>query len=490
MKRKPASVLGSMAVVRMLAVLLIAEAATSTALAQQNSEQRIDRTVQGIERDTQNQVDTALPLSQRALIDYGAYATYSYLSFDDAEHNNHGLNEPELVAYGRLNLDNANDLYVRARGFYLGYNPGDNPDGRPNHIDGVVEEGWYHFSLAGLAADEHHDPPPVNVDVKAGRQFVDWGIGLTLDQYADGILAQISSKPVTVDLLASVTIRQTIDFDISRPDLDESTERGFYGVKVGAAVGRANPYGYILFQRDYNRPESLYTHVLPTRYRYNSYYAGVGINGPIRDSLLYAVEGCFEGGRGLSNSFNPANSEPVTQTADPIEAYAGKARLDYLPGDVHRSRLSIEGIISSGDHDRINTSGTFGGNRPNTGDHAFNALGDSDTGLAFGTSVSNLMLLRLGASTYPFAEKGPFGQLQSGVDLFFFAKTQETAPIDEATLNSRYLGFEPDLFLNWRPTDDVTLVLRYGLFVPGDAIPEGQPNFVRQFFYAGVTYAL
>jgi hypothetical protein len=456
----------------------------------QETVQRSERTIQDLQRDTQSQVDDQLPLSQRALIDYGAYATYSYLSFDDATHNNHGLNEFELVGYGRVNLDAANELYVRGRGNYYDYNPGDDPDGRPNHIDGVVEEAWYRFDLAGLAADQHQPKGPFDVDVKGGRQFVDWGIGLTLDQYADGISAEVKSRAVTVDLLACVTIRQTVDFDTSRPDLDVSTERGFYGVRVGTTVGRANPYAYILDQRDYNRPEAIDAHIYPTRYRYESYYAGLGVGGPVRDQFDYAVEGCFEGGRSLSNSYNPVTNRPVTQTGDPIEAYAAKGRLDYLPGDDHRSRATVEGIIASGDRDRLNTSATFGGNRPHSGDHAFNALGDSDTGLAFAAPVSNLTMVRLGASTYPVLGQGPFHDLQAGVDVFIFGKTLVHAPIDEPTLDKWYVGFEPDLFVNWRPADDVTVLLRYGLFVPGSAIPSGQPNFLRQFLYAGVTYAI
>jgi hypothetical protein len=318
----------------------------------QDNAQRVDRTIEQIQRDTQSQVDTELPLSQRALIDYGAYVTASYLSFDDSVHNNHGLSEYELVGYGRINLDNANEIYFRGRGNYLDYNPGDSPDSEPNHLDGRVEEAWYRFDLANYQVEQHRDKPAFDFSTKAGRQFVAWGMGLTLDQYADGISAEFKSNRLILDVLGCVTIRQTIDFDTSRPDLDESTERGFYGFKLTAPVGRQNPYAYLLVQRDYNRAQPLDVHVLPTRYRYNSYYAGLGMNGPINDQFTYAVEGVFEGGRGLSNSFNPVDSSPVDQTSDPIEAYAADARVEYLPGDSRRTRFGIEGIISSGDRDR------------------------------------------------------------------------------------------------------------------------------------------
>jgi len=469
-------------------IMMIACAVTCHTSLAQDSALRVDRTIDQLQRQTQTQIDTELPLSQRALFDYGGYSTYSYLSFDDAAHNNHGLNNFEMVGYARLNLDGANEFYVRGRANYLDYNPGDEPDGQPNHLDGRVEEAWYRFDLANYETLRNGPKPAMDVDVKAGRQFAAWGIGLTLDQYVDGISAQIKSNKVDLDLLACVTIRQTIDFDTSRSDFDESTERGFYGAKLTVPVGRQNPYAYILVEQDYNRAEPLDAHVIPTRYRYNSYYGGVGMNGPILDQFTYGAEFCFEGGRGLSNSYDPATSAPVNQTDDPIEACALDARIDYLPGDSRHSRVGIEGIITSGDRDRTTTSATFGGNRPHSGDHAFNALGDSYTGLAFAASLSNLMLVRLSASTYPMPQ-GMFGEFQLGGDVMFFGKTETHAPIDETTTNSRYLGFEPDIFVNWRLTDDVTFTGKYGLFFPGSAIPDGQPNFVRQFLYAGVTYA-
>lgn len=454
----------------------------------QDSSQRLDRTIDLLQRQTQVQVDTDLPPSQRALFDYGAYATYGYLSFDDPAHNNHGANDFELVGYGLLNLDGANEFYVRGRGTYLDYNPGDSPNNEPNHVDGVFEEAWYSFDLANFEQAHRGQAPPVDVYFKGGRQFVDWGIGMTLDQYVDGMTARIKTKYADLDLLAGVTIRQTVDFDTSRPDFDESTERGFYGAKLTVPVGRQNPYAYILIEQDYNRTEPLDIHVIPTRYQYNSYYAGLGMSGPIRDHFTYAAEFCFEGGHDLSNSYNSITSAPVSQTYDAIEAYAGDFRINYLPGDSRRSQLGLEAMISSGDRDRINTSATFGGNRANTDDHAFNALGNSNTGLAFGAQFSNLMLLRLSASTCPFPG-GVFKDLQVGADFQVFGKTEVHAPIDEPTNNNSYLGCEPDLSVNWRVTEDVTCMVRYGLFVPGPAIPAGQPDFLRQFLYAAVTYA-
>jgi hypothetical protein len=452
----------------------------------------LERNLQQIQLGTQARVDqdlAKLPPDRRALIDYGGYLTFSYLAADDATHAKHAFRGYELVGYGRLNLDDANEFYARGRAEYRDYNPGDSFDGEPSHLQGRLEEAWYRFDLQRFVAASGGKAPPFDVTFKGGRQFAAWGNGLTLDQYVDGGSAEVRAGPVAVDLLACVTARETIDFDITRPHFFRDTHRGFFGARVSLPVGPHTTYAYFLAQRDLNRDEPADVHVIPTRYDYDSFYAGFGSGGALTDHLAYRTEFCFEGGHTLSNSFDPATERPLAQQTDRIEAYAANFRLDYLPNDFHRSRLSAEVLIASGDPDRVNTSGTFGGNRPGTADHAFNALGVLDTGLAFTPQVSNLMMLRVGASTYPLPQQGMFERLQTGVDLFVFGKTRRDAPIDEPTGDGHYLGFEPDVFVNWQLADDVILAVRYGIFFPGDAIPSGQSKHLRQFVYAGITYA-
>jgi hypothetical protein len=447
---------------------------------------RFQRVVQEIQRDNQVRYDAELPPGQRALIDYGGYLTLGYLSFDDSSHDNHGLRQYELVGYGRMNLDGAHEIYVRGRADYDNYNSGDSFDHQPDRLQGRVEEGWYQFDLQRYAATQGHTLP-YDLSIKAGRQFVDWGNGLALDQYMDGISGEYRG-PVVIDLFAGVTVKETIDFDTTRPDFNYNTHRGYYGAKLTAPVGRQNPYAYFLLQRDYNRPESTSTHVIPTRYDYDSYYAGAGANGALSDHLAYAAEFCYEGGHGLSNSFDSFTSKPVTQSDDRIDAYAANVRLDYLLNDFRKTKLSAEVLLASGDNDRQSTEGTFGGNRAHTIDHAFNGLGVIYDGLAFTPPVSNLLMLRVGASTYP-APVGRLHGLQLGTDFFVFGKTRQNGGIDEPTNDTRYLGCEPDVFVNWQITDDVSFALRYGLFFPGEAIPSGDQDHVRQFLYAAVTYA-
>ena len=99
-----------------------------------------------------------------------------------------------------------------------------------------------------------------------------------------------------------------------------------------------------------------------------------------------------------------------------------------------------------------------------------------------------MAVLRVGASTFPFHHVGPLRRLQVGGDFCAFGQFDEDAPIDETTsTGQQFLGFEPDLYLNWEVTSDVTLAVRYGAFFPNaSAFPLDD---VRHFFFAGVTFA-
>jgi hypothetical protein len=472
-----------------LAIAGICILALSLSAQAQESAERFARTNEQLQRETQTRVDQDFPLNQRALIDYGGYLSFAYMSFDDANHDNHGLRQYEFVGYGHVNIDGVHEFYFRGRGDYRNYNTGDAVDDEADRLQGRVEEGWYSFDLQRYESAYRGRKIDGDIAIKAGQQFVSWGNGLTLDQYVDGITGEIRTKTFAIDLLGGVTVPQTIDFDISRPHFWNDTFRGFYGASLTIPIGSLKPYAYFLYQRDYNSNDMPTAHVIPTRYQYDSYYTGAGVNGAAGDNFLYGGEFCFEGGHDLSNSYLPATNEPVAQTMDRIEAYAAEARVEYVPAGKHKSRLGAEGILASGDTDRVDTSSTFGGNRPNTVDHAFNGLGFRYLGYAFAPPVSNLMALRLSASTYPLPSARRFRELQVGTDIFIYGKLTRNAPVLEPTGNRTYLGFEPDFFANWTVLDDVTFAFRYGIFFPGAAIPSGNPDHLRQFVYASVTYA-
>ena len=396
-----------------------------------------------------------------------------------------------LVGYARVQLDGANEFFLRARTGYRDFNPGDSFDGRGDEpIDPDLDRLYYRFDLNQYQTAYGHATSDFNVIFKGGRDLAYWANGLVLAQVLDGVDVQLQSPIVDVDLLAGVTITRTVDFDPSRPAFDHNTRRGFYGAMASKQLGRHRPFVYGLLQRDYNEHyDEQTTGAITTRYDYNSSYLGLGSSGNLSDHLLYGVEVAFEFGETLSNSFTVTNGAlvPVPQTRDDIYSVALDARLDYVLQDQHRTRLSAEAILASGDPDRGSTNTTFNGNAPGTDDHAFNAFGLVNTGLAFAPSISNLAALRLGASTFPFGGSDSFRRLQVGADFFVYGKLRRDGPIDEQTLDETYLGLEPDLYLNWQVASDVTLALRYGAFVPNSAA--FTDDNVRHFIYAGVTFA-
>jgi hypothetical protein len=176
------------------------------------------------------------------------------------------------------------------------------------------------------------------------------------------------------------------------------------------------------------------------------------------------------------------------QTQENIDAWAGILNMVYLLRDNQGTRLEATLGFGTGDSDRASSSGTIGGNWPGTHDNSFNSLGYINTGLALAPSMTNLLMARVGASTgIPINPRRP-DDFRIGTDFFVFGKTTANAPISAPSTANRYVGWECDLWLDWRVTSDVSFNLRYGLFVPngGNPAPIDQ---IRQFLYGGISYA-
>ncbi|MCA8972897.1 MAG: alginate export family protein, partial [Planctomycetes bacterium] len=258
-------------------------------------------------------------------------------------------------------------------------------------------------------------------------------------------------------------------------------------------TGKHKPFLYFLSQID-NNDLNQFTfsgsggNLYPTRFEYDSFYLGLGSTGPINANTAYHVELVHEFGTGRSTTFNPNNGNPIPQTEEDISAWAAVAGITFLPHDESQSRFEFELIAASGDDDRLDASNTFGGNLPGTDDNAFNAFGFLDTGLALGPDPSNLISFRAGASTNPDLDSELFKNIRVGLDAYLFHKLDADAPLNISTTYDAYIGTELDLSFDWHILSDVTATLRYAIFFPGDALPAAEDD-IRQFFYAGVTYA-
>jgi hypothetical protein len=475
------------------------------AYGQDTSLERFERQLEQIQRDTRLRVDARIPAEQRVLVDYGGYTTFAFISVDDIQQDTHLLGQYDLSVYGRVNIDGAHEFFMRVRTSYrsfggdgAGEDEFDDDDNGWQDPAVQIDRATYRFDLARHLAAYNGEQIPGNFIFQGGRQLVHWANGLVLSDDIDGGVITLNYRDATLLILAGITREENIDFDPSRPDFDEDTERGFYGAMFSYDVTpQHRPFIYGLVQRDYNDDETLSTDAdgdgtadFDTKFEYDSWYLGFGSNGALSDQLLYAVEMVYEGGEGLSA--NPGNIDDGfgDQTEEDISAFAADARLDYMLADENRSRLTGEFLLATGDTDRENgaTNTTLNGNRSGTDDHAYNSWNLVNTGLAFAPAVSNLIMVRLGASTFPMPNSDCFERMQVGVDTFVFHTFNENAPIDEPTDQGEgFLGGEIDLYVNWEITSDLSLAVRYGIFLPGEAVESNDD--ARHFFYTGLTFS-
>src|SRR5262249_44663302 len=160
------------------------------------------------------------------------------------------------------------------------------------------EAAYYRFDLRRALEAYKGQEPEGNLIIKAGRDLAYWGNGLVLSETLDGIVARVETPVADVDVLAGVTPTRTGDFDVSRSSFDHNTRRGFYGAMVSHQFGRHRPFAYALIQRDYNTHDTfdITSPPIHTRFRYDSYYLGLGSQGSLSDRLLYGLEMVYEGG--------------------------------------------------------------------------------------------------------------------------------------------------------------------------------------------------
>lgn len=450
--------------------------------------ERFERQLERIRRETRLQIDQNIPLEQRTVWDAGAYVQFNFLTIDDIDQNTHILRQSSLNVYARANIDGVHQFFVRTQAVYNDFNTGDSFDGSGDDFVGPnLERAIYRFDFSRHQSIERGEDVPWHLAVQVGRQLVHWGNGLTLSEQVDGGIFEIGWENVRIDLLGGITRDSISDFDASRPDFSNDTQRGLFGAIATWQVDNNHaPYAYFLWQEDYNDDDPFVFGASTTNFEYSSYYFGLGSTGTLTQNLRYTVEAVYEGGEGKSNSFHNQTFIPIGQTDEEIHAWALDAIIDYVFGDENRTRLTGELLIASGDDDRLTTSDTFGGNQSGTDDNAFNSFGFVNTGLAFNTNVSNLIMVRGGASTFPFSPDEYLSRLQVGVDVFVFTKYDSDAPIDEPSTTNGYLGFETDFYATWQVTSDVTIALRYGIFLPGSGIVADED--ARHFFFTGVTY--
>lgn len=443
--------------------------------------------------DRRIKANELVPIGQRALVDYGAYASFNYLTVRDRTDENRAERIYEGVGYFRLNLDGAQEVFVRGRYSYFDWANGkdDSFDGRGDRDnDDYIDRAYYRFDLGRAFEAYEGKTSDSGLAIQAGRDLVYWANGLVLGQRLDGVVADAHAGPVSMQAIAGVTPHYTVDFDASRPAFDHDTRRGFFGGYFSADVDVHQPFLYVLSQQDFNDDGPEEVSGFRSKFNYDSFYVGLGSNGAITDHWSYSVEAAYEFGSGLTSPAEVAGAAliEVPQKEEPIRAWAANGRLEYVSPGENKIRLSFEETVASGDRDRIaSSSDTVLGNRHGA-DNAFNGFGLINPGLAFFPNLSNLSISRIGVSGFPIPDGTWTRRMQVGADAFAYFRLLKSAVIDEQVQDDgRFMGLEPDVYLNWQITSDVTLSLRYGVFFPSNNLVADDQ--IREFFFGGITYA-
>lgn len=473
----------------LVVLILLSTQSLQAQLVDNSAIERFERELDQVRMQTRNLVNTDVPAEQRLFIDYGASLTLSYAAIDDSDYHTHQFNQYQLIGFARFNMDGAHDFFVRASSTYRDFHPAS--DSFDNHGDDweefSIDRAVYRFDLSRFLSAYNGQSSNTNVIFEGGRQYIHWFNGLVFSDELDGMQLTIEQDKFTFKGLAGTTTRRTIDIDSARPDYDEHTHRDFFAGSLSYRISeRHTPFIYGMFQQDHNDTGSYNDGTYTTEFDYESWYVGVGSKGTFNDQLLYNIEWVYQGGRGLSSAFDQ-NYASTPQTQEDIAAYAMAANLIYQLNDDNYTRIDGEVILASGDGDRLLTSSTYGGNQTGTQDTAFNAFGAMNTGLAFAPEVSNLLMLRMGISTFPLVNHETFKRLQVGTNVYLYNKLNKNAPIEETSEDHTFLGVETDFFANWQVTHDLSVAARYGIFFGGNALSDNAHP--RNFFFTSFTLA-
>ena len=428
------------------------------------------------EEELRVRLDQQRPADRETRFEAGGWFSAALFHYDDPVLGaDRPLRRFQLRAWGRMDVKGVHRAYVRGLLSIDDWNHGDNPVfGRGDQYDETIERAWYELNIGKAAWGERK-----RLTVKAGRQFSRMGTAFVLSMPLDGVQVTASTPEVSLKALLGLTIRKSDNIDGSA-NVARHQDRFFAGAELAyEGFDRHRPFVYVLSNEDNTGA----TPKLATQsFEYTSRYIGAGSRGALPgDRFKYQAEVVCEWGK--------TYSETATSGKDKIRAMAVDLAAEYHFPVSTKPKVMAEYIYASGDRDRrLSSVSTIGGNLIGTKDHAFNAFGFRDTGLAFAPDISNIHMVMVGGSFVPFIHAKAFKKMEVGTKLFVYQKATEAGPISDPTAanNARFLGTDCDVFCNWRLTSDLAWTIRYGAFFPGSAY-DGGDKTCRQFVYTGMV---
>ena len=432
------------------------------------------------------QLDSQMPDAREKGFDAGGWLNLAFFAYEDdpAQRERH-LMRYALRGWASLNIQGVHRAYFRGLLQLDDWGNHDNPMHRGDDFDSRVERAWYQFDLGQLMALKSGQRPPIGFKVRAGRDFNTIGTALVLSMPLDGARFTISTRKLDTEILLGKTVGWVDNIDPS-DRVAEQQDRLIFATQVTSKhFAQHRPFAYFMLNNDYTNAEPKQPAV--QAYEYDSNYVGIGSTGTVLlPKLLYSTELVGEWGSTYSNGANAASDK------DNICAMAFDAQLSYRFDCPTRPKVEGEYLYASGDKDRAMSSvATVGGNQIGSKDRAFNAFGFRDTGIAFAPRISNLHMLMAGASFYPLESLRCFREMEVGAKIFAYQKAAKTGAMDDTTATNaaRWLGWEWDLYCNWRITSDLSWTFRYGMFFPGDAFSGTGDKSNRHFLYTGMVFS-
>jgi hypothetical protein len=431
-----------------------------------------------VEEQIRQQFTESLPPSQTWQIDAGDWQSLYFFQINDGtKHRTERLwdNRAWIAGTGRYGT---HQFYARLKMTYTDWNRGDSYDGNEDDFDGPdADRLWYQFDLRQAAKSYWKTDLPFGLQTKVGRQFVTLGSGYALAMPLDAVVINSQFEKVEVTGLVSKTVRGMDDFiEPSRPNSGRM-DRHILGIEARYRARQHTPFAYVFWNEDDNA-RSFWTG--PQAYGYDSVYSGFGSMGQFVRYLRYSTEIVYEGGKSYGNG--------VTSGRDTINALGFDALIAYLMPGKYQPIFDLEYMFASGDGDRRGSPiDPVGGNTSGV-DSSFVGFGYRDTGLALAPRLSNIHIVRTGASVLPFTNKGALRNFRVGTQWFLYAKNKATGAISDFTADedATFLGWEMDYYINYQITRELATTARYGVFFPGDAFSD---TGARTFFLLGLTYS-
>jgi alginate export protein len=426
-------------------------------------------------------LDEQIPSAAEVGFEAGGWLNFALFHYDDAEAGmERTLRQYQMRAWASANIHGVHRFYVRGLLNWDEWGSGENPvPGRGDDFDSEVERLWYELDLGRLMQDASGEQPHWGARLKVGREFMTIGTALTLSLPLDMVQIRAHTPEWEFSMFLGNTVDDSQNIDNSLL-VARRQDRLFFGAEVAyRGIPDHRLFTYFLGNWDDTTP---HPRDPAQSYDYSSRYVGAGSEGVlVLPNLGYRAEVVGEWGR--------TYSEGVVHGQDRIRAMAVDFGLQYLVDCPSQPRFMFEYIYATGDSDRrLSSTSTVGGNRPGTRDNAFNAFGFRDTGIALAPQISNLHIYILGASFLPLEQIELCRKMEWGSKVFFYHKARAGGAISDtsATDDARGVGWEWDVFCNWRLTSDLAWTVRYGMFFPGSAYDSGDDS-TRHFLYTGVT---